>query len=40
MRSQKNVYLGNGKQNKPNDPARGKPKGYLLIDEIISEAQK
>jgi len=40
MRNQKQVYLGNGKQNKPNDPANGKPKGYELIDTIISEAQK
>jgi hypothetical protein len=40
MRSQKNTYLGNGKKNKPDDPAYGKPKGYKLIDTIISEVQK
>lgn len=36
----KDRYLGNGKPNKPNDPANSKPKGYRLIDEIITEAQK
>jgi len=39
MRSQKNTYLGNGKQNKIS-PANGKPRGYEIIDSIILEVQK
>jgi len=39
MRSQKNTYLGNGKQNKIS-PANGKPRGYEIIDSIILQVQK